>query len=88
MAAGAALRAEARALVESMPGPLRRIVVRSADHTVEVEWPRADPVRSDGAAPAGEPPPAAAADVPGADGTAGDAVAARFRLLLMPRGRG
>jgi acetyl-CoA carboxylase biotin carboxyl carrier protein len=37
-----ALRTEARALVESMPGPLQRVVVRSGDHAVEVEWPRSE----------------------------------------------
>jgi acetyl-CoA carboxylase biotin carboxyl carrier protein len=46
-----ALRTETRALVESLPGPLRRIVVRNADHVVEVEW--SQPV---GAAPVAAPP--------------------------------
>lgn len=33
-----ALCQEATALVRGLPGPLRRVVVRNADHLVEVEW--------------------------------------------------
>lgn len=35
---------EAIALVQSLPGPVRRVVVRNVDHTVEVEWPVGDGV--------------------------------------------
>ncbi len=33
-----ALCQEAIALARTLPGPLRRVVVRSTDHTVEMEW--------------------------------------------------
>jgi acetyl-CoA carboxylase biotin carboxyl carrier protein len=39
-----ALCQEAVALVHSLPGPVRRIAVRTADHAVEVEWPTGDAV--------------------------------------------
>lgn len=33
---------EAIALAKSLPGPLRRVAVRTTDHAVEVEWPIGD----------------------------------------------
>lgn len=37
-----ALCQEAIALVHSLPGPVRRIAMRTTDHSVEVEWPTGD----------------------------------------------
>lgn len=37
-----ALCQEAIALVHRLPGPVRRIVMRTTDHSVEVEWPTGD----------------------------------------------
>jgi acetyl-CoA carboxylase biotin carboxyl carrier protein len=37
-----ALCHEAIALVHSLPGPVRRIAMRTTDHAVEVEWPSGD----------------------------------------------
>jgi acetyl-CoA carboxylase biotin carboxyl carrier protein len=33
---------EVTALVKSLPGPVRRLAVRTADHAVEIEWPISD----------------------------------------------
>jgi acetyl-CoA carboxylase biotin carboxyl carrier protein len=33
---------EAIALVHSLPGPVRRVAVRTSDHAIEVEWPTGD----------------------------------------------
>jgi acetyl-CoA carboxylase biotin carboxyl carrier protein len=45
------------ALVASLPGPVRRVSVRSAEHAIEIEWPgHADPGP---AAPPSAPAPAA-----------------------------
>jgi acetyl-CoA carboxylase biotin carboxyl carrier protein len=33
---------EAIALVKSLPGPVRRVAVRTTDHAVEIEWPIGD----------------------------------------------
>jgi acetyl-CoA carboxylase biotin carboxyl carrier protein len=37
-----ALCQEVSALVKSIPGPLRRLAVRTTDHAVELEWPLGD----------------------------------------------
>ncbi|MGH3785427.1 MAG: acetyl-CoA carboxylase biotin carboxyl carrier protein [Pseudonocardiaceae bacterium] len=61
-----ALCQEAISLVQRLPGPVRRVVVRSSDHTVEVEWPVGDatPVPVVGAQPSA---PASATPAPAPD---------------------
>jgi acetyl-CoA carboxylase biotin carboxyl carrier protein len=51
-----ALCQEAIALVHRLPGPVRRIAIRTADHAIEVEWPSGDV----GSAPMVTAPPSAA----------------------------
>lgn len=55
---------ELTALVKSLPGPVRRMVVRTTDHAVEVEWPVIDavPAPATRAPELAQPPAASFAD--------------------------
>lgn len=84
------LRTEARALVQSMPGPLQRLVMRSGDLAVEVEWsthgaaPSEYPLNGDGHSANGHVAALTqqATDAATTDGPASDA--AETHLVLAP----
>jgi acetyl-CoA carboxylase biotin carboxyl carrier protein len=54
------LHAEASALVLDLPGPLRRISVRTGEHSVEIEWPDVEATPRPPAPPSGPSAPPSA----------------------------
>ncbi|MGQ0716388.1 MAG: acetyl-CoA carboxylase biotin carboxyl carrier protein [Pseudonocardiales bacterium] len=63
---------EAITLARSLPGPIRRVAVRSTDHAVEVEWPVGDAtpgpvVAAQPSAPVSRPPSSAPDEAPTAE---------------------